>query len=95
MSGGINKNHGANTKHKEMNMENGELKIDKGVPPPPPGSKGARSQYSKALSAMKAGDSIVVDDLRVAKNVYATARYLKVKTTMRAEGNKYRVWRVK
>jgi len=62
----------------------------KRLPIPPANGPAARKKPFDGLEAMEVGDSVLVEDVKVAKNLYH-----QWKTTMRrTDGGKYRVWRV-
>lgn len=71
---------------------NGALKIEKGIPVPPPKSKNG---YSLALRSMEAGDSVVLpishnSAMAAASRILGAGNY-----TTRKEQDGIRVWRVK
>ena len=76
-------------------MKNGQMKIEKGIPLPESWGRGLRSVASETLSAMKPGDSVLVETVKEARRMYASGRFLKIKVATRAEGAGFRVWRVK
>ena len=71
-------------------------KISKKRLPIPPARGTRKTKPFYGLEAMEVGDSVLVEDAKVAKNFYSwAAHHHKWKTTMRrTDGGKYRVWRV-
>lgn len=71
-----------------MKPVNGDLKIEKGIPLPPP--RRAGGTVLAALRSMKVGESFLYDKNNGLANMAARAG---VKIATRKEGGQYRVWR--
>lgn len=67
-----------------------EYKIDKNVPIPR-----KRGKWQEVASQMKKGDSIALDTIREKNGLYAAFRTMGIPVTIRREGSKFRIWRLK
>lgn len=67
-----------------------EIKIDHDVPMPSHRTQGIMS----AMRSMKIGDSFVAPVTALSTNLYLYAKRAGIKISIRAIGDKFRIWRV-
>jgi hypothetical protein len=79
---------------KQVTTGSVKIKIEKGIPIPVTALK-TSSGLSDALARCDVGDSFMCPKFKSRATVYSIARYRGIRVSVRREGSKIRVWRVK